>query len=141
MCCKPTAVPVPLPLAAHGLRFTRTAKTFLAECGELAAQAGLSAVSVGMVDGMARLDLPYEEDARAEVDMNVVMTSDGRFVELQSTAEREAFDHRQLLKLLELAQLGLPQCVAHNSKQSGAPCPYERHRNDRRPRGRTRAME
>ena len=70
---------------------------------------GLAAVSVGIVDGTPVLDLPYEEDSRAEVDMNVVMTADGRFVELQSTAERESFDHRQLLKMLELAQLGVTQ--------------------------------
>lgn len=70
-------------------------------------QQGLAAISVGIVDGIARLDLPYEEDSRAEVDMNVVMTSEGRFVELQSTAEREAFDHHQLLKMIELAQLGV----------------------------------
>ncbi len=68
---------------------------------------GLAAVSVGLVDGVARLDLPYEEDSRAEVDMNVVMTADGRFVEIQSTAEREPFDHRDLLALLELAQVGI----------------------------------
>jgi ribonuclease PH len=70
---------------------------------------GLAAVSVGIVAGEMVLDLPYEEDCRAEVDMNVVMTADGRFVELQSTAERASFDHRQLLKMLELAQLGVAQ--------------------------------
>ena len=72
---------------------------------------GLAAISVGIVDGIPRLDLPYEEDARAEVDMNVVMTEDGRFVELQSTAEREAFDHRALMKLIELGQLGIKRLL------------------------------
>ena len=49
-------------------------------------------MSVGIVDGELRLDLPYEEDVRAETDMNVVMTGDGRFVEVQGTAEGEPFD-------------------------------------------------
>lgn len=72
---------------------------------------GLAAISVGVVDGIARLDLPYEEDSRADIDMNVVMTEDGRFVELQSTAERECFDHRMLLTLIELAQRGVQRLL------------------------------
>ena len=66
----------------------------------------LAAVSVGIVDGEPRLDLPYEEDVRAETDMNVVMTGDGRFVEVQGTAEGEPFDRTALDDLLRLAEKG-----------------------------------
>lgn len=63
----------------------------------------VAAVSVGIVDGEARLDLPYEEDVRAEVDMNVVATADGRFVEVQGTAEGEPFSRDAMDRLLDLA--------------------------------------
>jgi ribonuclease PH len=63
----------------------------------------VAAVSVGIVDGEPRLDLPYEEDVRAETDMNVVMTGDGRFVEVQGTAEGAPFDRAELDALLALA--------------------------------------
>jgi ribonuclease PH len=66
----------------------------------------VSAVSVGIVDGAPLLDLCYEEDVRAETDMNVVMTGDGRFVEVQGTAEREPFDRKLLDSLLELSATG-----------------------------------
>jgi len=66
----------------------------------------VSAVSVGIIDGQPRLDLPYEEDVRAETDMNVVMTGTGKFVEVQGTAEGEAFDRAELDALLDLAQKG-----------------------------------
>jgi len=66
----------------------------------------VAAVSVGIVDGAPRLDLPYEEDVRAETDMNVVMTDDGRFVEIQGTAEGEPFDRELLDRLLVLAAKG-----------------------------------
>ncbi len=67
----------------------------------------VAAVSVGIVDGVAMLDLPYEEDSRAEVDMNVVMTGQGRFVEVQGTAEGMAFSRGELDQLLELAEGGI----------------------------------
>jgi len=67
----------------------------------------VAAVSVGIVDGVPMLDLPYEEDSRAETDMNVVMTGSGRFVEVQGTAEQEAFTRAELDELLDLAQLGI----------------------------------
>lgn len=67
----------------------------------------VAAVSVGMIDGEARLDLDYEEDVRAEVDMNVVMSSEGKFVEVQGTGEHGTFDRRQLDSLLELAIAGI----------------------------------
>jgi len=67
----------------------------------------VAAVSVGVIDGEARLDLDYEEDVRAEVDMNVVMSSEGKFVEVQGTGEHGTFDRRQLDELLELAIAGI----------------------------------
>ena len=67
----------------------------------------VAAVSVGVIDGEARLDLDYEEDVRAEVDMNVVMSNEGRFVEVQGTGEHGTFDRRQLDQLLELAISGI----------------------------------
>ncbi|MEX0868126.1 MAG: ribonuclease PH [Nitriliruptoraceae bacterium] len=72
----------------------------------------VAAVSVGMVDGDAVLDLPYAEDARADVDMNVVMTADGRFVEVQGTAEGAPFDRGELDALLDLAAHGCSQLFA-----------------------------
>jgi ribonuclease PH len=66
----------------------------------------VAAVSVGIIDGVPRLDLPYEEDVRAETDMNVVMTGTGSFVEVQGTAEGAAFDRAELDALLSLAEKG-----------------------------------
>jgi len=67
----------------------------------------VAAVSVGIVDGEARLDLDYDEDVRADVDMNVVMSSEGGFVEVQGTGERGTFDRGQLDALLGLAIAGI----------------------------------
>ena len=67
----------------------------------------VAAVSVGIVGNKALLDLKYDEDSRAEVDMNVVCTSDGRFIELQGTAEREPFSRAQMDDLLALATQGI----------------------------------
>lgn len=67
----------------------------------------VAAVSVGVIDGESRLDLDYEEDVRAEVDMNVVMSSEGRFVEVQGTGEHGTFDRAQLDGLVELAIAGI----------------------------------
>jgi ribonuclease PH len=67
----------------------------------------VAAVSVGIVDGRAMLDLPYAEDHRAEVDMNVVVTGGGRFVEVQGTAESRPFTAAQLTRLLALATSGV----------------------------------
>jgi ribonuclease PH len=67
----------------------------------------VAAVSVGIIDGEPRLDLDYEEDVRAEVDMNVVMSSEGKFVEVQGTGEHGTFDRSQLDHLLELAISGI----------------------------------
>ena len=67
----------------------------------------VAAVSVGVIDGEPRLDLDYEEDVRAEVDMNVVMSNQGEFVEVQGTGEHGTFDRSQLDQLLELAIAGI----------------------------------
>jgi ribonuclease PH len=67
----------------------------------------VGAVSVGMVEGEPRLDLDYEEDASADVDMNVVMTGDGRLIEVQATAERVPFSRAELDTLVELAAAGI----------------------------------
>ena len=67
----------------------------------------VAAVSVGIIDGEARLDLDYEEDVRAEVDMNVVMSSEGKFVEVQGTGEHGTFDRGQLDELVDLAIAGI----------------------------------
>ena len=67
----------------------------------------VAAVSVGIIDGEPRLDLDYEEDVRAEVDMNVVMSSEGKFVEVQGTGEHGTFDRAQLDQLVDLAISGI----------------------------------
>src|ERR1700749_2797301 len=85
------------------------AVTHLQGLGALSGQplrGSVAAISVGMVDGVPRLDLPYEEDVRADTDMNVVMTGDGRFVEVQGTAQAEPFDRKMLDELLSLAEKG-----------------------------------
>ena len=71
----------------------------------------VAATSVGIVDGTALLDLAYEEDSKAEVDMNFVKTGDGRFIELQGTAEGQPFDRRALDALMELADNGIKELI------------------------------
>lgn len=70
-----------------------------------------AAVSVGIVDGECRLDLPYIEDSTAEVDMNVVMSGAGGFIEVQGTAEGQVFDRAQLTTLIDLASAGIAEIV------------------------------
>jgi len=71
----------------------------------------LAAVSVGRVDGVSLLDLAYEEDSKAEVDMNVVMTGQGKFVEIQGTAEGIPFSREELSQFLELAEKGIQELM------------------------------
>jgi ribonuclease PH len=71
----------------------------------------IAATSVGLVDGTPLLDLAYEEDSRADVDMNVVRTGDGRFVEVQGTAEGAPFSRETLDQLLDLASRGISDLV------------------------------
>jgi ribonuclease PH len=82
-----------------------------------------AAVSVGVVDAMALLDLDYSEDSRAEVDMNVVMTSSGRFVEVQGTAEGLPFSRSELDDLLGLAEHGIAQILEAQSETVSQPPP------------------
>jgi ribonuclease PH len=79
----------------------------------------VGAVSVGVVNGEARLDLDYEEDSAAEVDMNVVMTGDGRLVEVQATAERVAFTREQLDRLVDLAAAGIQRIGEQQREAAG----------------------
>jgi ribonuclease PH len=81
----------------------------------------LGATSVGVIDGRPMLDLTYEEDSRADVDMNVVMTGDGRFVEIQGTAEKTPFSRAELDRLLALARAGIDEI---NERQREALLPF-----------------
>jgi ribonuclease PH len=102
-------------------------------CTRLIATGGLAkhpvlqpcaAISVGVVSGTPMLDLEYSEDVRAEVDMNIVMTADGRFVEVQGTAEGLAFSRKDLDELLALAELGITEIVdAQREMVAEAPLP------------------
>ncbi|MGB9613301.1 MAG: ribonuclease PH [Candidatus Margulisiibacteriota bacterium] len=76
----------------------------------------VAAVSVGIIDGIPMVDLPYEEDSRAEVDMNVVMTESGKLVEVQGTAETTPFSKRDLSQLINLAGKVIQQLIAIQKK-------------------------
>ena len=88
-------------------------------------KAPVAAVSVGIIDGRVCLDLPYEEDSRAEVDLNVVMTAEGKFVEIQGTGEEGTFDRGQLNDMLDSAEQGLRELVALQQEVLRAPYPGE----------------
>jgi ribonuclease PH len=95
---------------------------WMVQAGKLAAspiKRRVAAVSVGIVDGEVRLDLDYEEDVRAEVDMNVVMSSAQNFVEVQGTGEHGTFDRKQLDELLDLAIAGIKTLDAEQGKALG----------------------
>jgi ribonuclease PH len=95
---------VALVLALDRLRQTEVLKT-------MPVSDYVAATSVGIVGGMPLLDLAYEEDSKAEVDMNIVKTGDGRFIEIQGTAEAEPFGRDALMGLLELADRGISQLI------------------------------
>jgi ribonuclease PH len=76
----------------------------------------VAATSVGLVRGVPMLDLCYEEDSQADVDMNVVMTGAGKFVEVQATAEHSAFDDDQMARLIALARAGIGQLIEIQKK-------------------------
>ena len=84
---------------------------------ELPVQNFIAAISTGVIDGKSFLDLAYEEDCRAEVDMNIVMTDSGQFVEIQGTAEKQPFDRARMDELLALAEKGIKNLI---SKQKAA---------------------
>lgn len=71
----------------------------------------VAAISVGIIEGTPMLDLDYSEDSTAEVDMNIVMTGNGRFIELQGTAEGEPFDDAQLASMISLGRTGIAQLI------------------------------
>jgi ribonuclease PH len=101
----------------------------LVDQGTIAAHpltARCAAVSVGVVDGVPVLDLPYVEDSRAEVDMNVVMTSEGRFVEVQGTAEGQAFARPELDAMLGLAEKGIAEILDLQAAVIAVPPPPRR---------------
>lgn len=79
----------------------------------------VAAVSVGIVDGKKVLDLDYEEDSSAHVDMNLVKTESGRFVEIQGTAEQEPFDQDEMATLMKLGDKGIKQLIAIQKKAVG----------------------
>jgi ribonuclease PH len=79
----------------------------------------VAAISVGIVDGVPLLDLAYDEDSRAEVDMNVVRTSGGRYIEIQGTAETTPFGRDRLGELLDLADAGITELIALQKRVLG----------------------
>src|SRR5437762_3730697 len=79
----------------------------------------IAAISAGIIDGEARIDLPYVEDSQAEVDCNFVMTGDGRFVEVQATAEKGAFSAEQYAALVALAAAGMQTLFARQREALG----------------------
>ena len=85
----------------------------------------VTAVSVGILDGQAILDLDYAEDSAAAVDMNVVMTGSGRFVEVQGTGEEATFTEKELTAMLQLARGGIRQLIAAQREALGKRWPFK----------------
>lgn len=83
----------------------------------------VAAISMGVVSGELLLDLDYEEDSSAEVDMNLVGTADGRIIEVQGTGEQAPFDREQLNDLLDLGELGVAELLDLQRKVTGFPAP------------------
>ncbi|HVT07979.1 MAG TPA: ribonuclease PH [Polyangia bacterium] len=79
----------------------------------------IAAISAGIIDGEARVDLPYVEDSQAEVDCNFIMTGDGRFVEVQATAEKDAFSAEQYAALVGLASQAMKTLFARQQEALG----------------------
>lgn len=98
-------------------------KRELPEPGRYPLLQSVAAVSVGIVEGKPTLDLDYEQDFAAAVDMNVVMTGSGRFVEIQGTGEEATFSDRDLNSLLKLARKGISELVAIQQKALGKQWP------------------
>ena len=113
--------------------------TYLSAAGKLSDPRPLScaiaAISVGVVDGRVRVDLPYEEDSRAEVDMNVVATDTGTLVEVQGTGEGATFPRSTLDKLLDAAQGACEKLFVAQNEALALPirvcCPRAAHRRKR----------
>ena len=83
----------------------------------------VSAISVGIIDGRPVLDLPYEEDSRAETDMNVVIAGNGNFIEVQGTAEKTPFSRDEMNQLLDLALGGCTELSRLQREALSAPLP------------------
>ena len=79
----------------------------------------VAAVSMGMVGGELLLDLDYKEDSRAQVDMNLVGTADGRIIEVQGTGEKSPFDRAQMNELLDMGQAGIAELVQLQREATG----------------------
>jgi ribonuclease PH len=79
----------------------------------------VAAVSVGIVEGEVYLDLDYEEDSKAEVDMNIVMTGEGKFIEIQGTAEKKPFDNKVMKDMIEIAKTGIEELIARQKRVLG----------------------
>jgi len=79
----------------------------------------VAATSVGVVGGVPMLDLAYEEDSKAEVDMNLVMTGAGKLVEVQGTAEGAPFSEREMARMMDLGKLGIGKLITHQKKALG----------------------
>lgn len=103
----------------------RAVRRELPDPGRSPLRGTVAAVSVGLVDGQALLDLDYAEDSAAQVDMNVVMTSAGRFVEIQGTGERAAFSQEELSTLLGLAHSGLGRLLELQRNELGNDWPLD----------------
>ena len=101
---------------ALSLAVTKLEQAGLLAKGAKVLREPVAAVSVGIIDGEARLDLPYAEDSKADVDMNVVMTASSRLIEVQGTAEKDPFSRQQLGELLDLAQGGIEQLIAAQNR-------------------------
>lgn len=103
---------IALVLALERIREKKLIKT-------IPVQDYVAAISVGVVDGNPMLDLAYEEDSRADVDMNIVKTGGGKFIEVQGTAEGAPFDQDALNRLLELAETGIQEMISLQRKIVG----------------------
>jgi ribonuclease PH len=84
----------------------------------------VAAISVGLVGGKPALDLDYEQDVAAEVDMNIVMTGSGRFIEIQGTGEEATFSESDLAALLKLAKAGIAELHEVQKKALGKQWPF-----------------
>ncbi len=125
-CASITGAAVALQLALRG----KLKKRF----GNKVIKENIAAVSVGIVDGKPMLDLCYAEDSNAEVDMNVVMTESGKFIELQGTAEGAPFSREQMNELLDLAQNGLQDIFSIQNRIIHG-TPRQQNSSDRLQRG------
>lgn len=79
----------------------------------------VAAVSVGIINGEVYLDLDYEEDSNAEVDMNIIMTGRGKFIEVQGTAEKVPFDNKTMAKMINVAKKGISELIARQKRALG----------------------